>query len=136
MLWDVVTQPGPAAGPGDRFVAFTMDGLALALVQNVAFFGFRLEIWMGLLLSFVLWQVFFTCSWSNFGNGQTPGNRLFRIRVETENGGLLDTRHALLRSLVLYFGSFLAIAPLSVLLSKDGRGIHDRAARSRVVRVT
>ena len=131
----MTTQPGSVAGPGDRFVGFAIDGLALALVQNVLFFGLKLEIWMGLLLSFVAWQTFFTCFWSSVGKGQTPGNRLLAIRVENENGGSLDMRHALMRSLVLYFGSFFLIAPLSVLLSKDGRGVHDRAAGSRVVRV-
>jgi uncharacterized RDD family membrane protein YckC len=135
MLWDVVTQSGPAAGLGDRIVAFAVDGLALAVVQNVVFFGFGLDVWIGVLLSFALWQVYFACFWSSIGNGQTPGNRLFGLRVQNENGVALDVRQALKRSMVLYFGSFLAIAPLSVLLSKDGRGIHDRAAGSRVVRV-
>jgi uncharacterized RDD family membrane protein YckC len=135
MLSDVATTSGSDVKSGDRIVAFAIDGAALALVHNVLFFGLNLEIWMGLLLSFALWHVYFGWYWSGLGGGQTPGKRLFELRVLSESGAMLDLRHAVIRSLVLYFGSFLAIAPFSVLLSKDGRGVHDRAAGSRVVRV-
>jgi uncharacterized RDD family membrane protein YckC len=134
-LGDLVTPSGSAVRLSDRIVAYAVDGLVLALVHNLIFFGLRLEVWMGLLLSFVLWQVYFACFWSSLGDGQTPGKRFVGLRVLSESGAVLDLRRALVRSVVLYFGSFAAIAPLSVLLSKDGRGIHDRAAGSRVVQV-
>jgi uncharacterized RDD family membrane protein YckC len=86
VLDEIATPSGSAVTLADRFVAYAVDGLALALVNNVIFFGFHLEIWMGILLSFVLWQVYFACFWSSLGGGQTPGKRFVGLRVLSESG--------------------------------------------------
>lgn len=87
-----------------------------------------------LLVFFTSWQLYFAAFWS-LGGGQTPGMRLFGIRVVQVDGGPVDPLRALGRSLVWFFGCFFAIAPISVLVSADHRGVHDRATGTQVVRV-
>jgi uncharacterized RDD family membrane protein YckC len=100
---------------------------AIALVLDLE------QPWL-LLVFFTSWQVYFAAFWS-LGGGQTPGMRLFGIRVVQVDGRSVDPLRALGRSLVWFFGCFFAIAPISVLVSADHRGVHDRATGTHVVRV-
>ena len=82
---------------------------------------------------YVLWTVgYFVAFWST--TGQTPGDRVMRVRVVTSSGGPLKPRRALLR-----FGALLLAAlPLGagfllILFDDHRRGLQDRIARTLVV---
>jgi uncharacterized RDD family membrane protein YckC len=60
--------------------------------------------------------------------GYTVGHRLTGLTVRTVDGGLPGPVRALVRGLLLC----LAVPPL--ITGRDGRGLHDRAAGTRVVR--
>jgi uncharacterized RDD family membrane protein YckC len=77
---------------------------------------------------YVLWAAgYFVAFWST--TGQTPGNRVLRIRVRAASGGTLRPRRALLR----FIGLNLAALPLfagflPILVDDRRRGLHDRLA--------
>jgi uncharacterized RDD family membrane protein YckC len=128
----------PPLAPLDaRLSAYFIDGLILfAPTYPVVLSSLtqRDIVWW----PFILWvagiNAYFTIFWSRFGRGETPGTRIRRIRVVREDGR--DLSLSQVRSLVLFFGLGLGIVPLSVLLDRDGIGLHDRRAATRVIRVT
>ncbi len=61
--------------------------------------------------------------------GFTPGKRLLGLRVAAEGGGRLSLPRVVLRTLLL-----LVVIP-AVIWDRDGRGLHDRLARSVQVRI-
>jgi len=124
-----------AASVSRRVWAYLIDGVPVTLLIDAAIFGLNVDLmpW-GLFTFFVTWQVYFVAFWS-LGGGQTPGMRLLGIRVVRVDGAPLDARRALGRSLVWFFGSFGAVAPMSVLISPDHRGLHDRATDTHVIRI-
>jgi uncharacterized RDD family membrane protein YckC len=83
---------------------------------------------------FIVWSVaYFVTFWST--TGQTPGNRLLRIRVcRARDGGVLRPRTALLRFAALIVAAIPLFAGLLLILT-DGRrrGLHDILAGSVVV---
>lgn len=83
---------------------------------------------------FVLWTVgYFVTFWST--TGQTPGNRLLRIRVcRAEDGGVLRPRHSLLRLVYLTLAAIPLFAGfLPILVDNRRRGLHDMLAGTVVV---
>jgi uncharacterized RDD family membrane protein YckC len=82
---------------------------------------------------YVVWVItYFVVFWST--TGQTPGNRVLRLRVCTTGGAHLRPRRALLR----FGGLVLAAIPLfagflPVLVDDRRRGVHDMLARTVVV---
>jgi uncharacterized RDD family membrane protein YckC len=84
-------------------------------------------------VAFVLWTAaYFAVFWST--TGQTPGNRLMRIRVCCADGEGLSVRRSLLR----FGGLMLAALPLfagflPVLVDDRRRGLHDMLAGTVVV---
>jgi uncharacterized RDD family membrane protein YckC len=149
----LITQPqAPAATPTyeglvTRAVAFTVDAALINLAALVV------SVSVGLALSvldpsneienvalavagvaYLLWTVsYFVTFWST--TGQTPGNRLLRIRVcRAADGEVLRPRRSLLRlgAMVLcalpLFAGFLPI-----LLDRRRRGLHDMIAGSVAV---
>jgi uncharacterized RDD family membrane protein YckC len=124
-----------AAAISSRVWAYLIDGLPVALLSNVAVFGLNLDTFWDLFGAFfTIFQVYFAGFWSLWG-GQTPGMRLLGIRVVKVDGSPVGPLRALQRSLVWFFGSFFWVAPISVLVNADHRGLHDRATNTQVVRV-
>jgi uncharacterized RDD family membrane protein YckC len=86
-------------------------------------------------VAWLLWTVgYFVTFWAT--TGQTPGNRVMRIRVTAANGGPLLPRRALIR----FVGVMLAAIPLFagfllILFDDRRRGLQDLLARSVVVEV-
>ena len=84
-------------------------------------------------VAYVLWTVgYFVTFWST--TGQTPGNRVFRIRVRAVGGERLLPRRSLLR----FLGVTLAALPLFagfllILVDDRRRGPQDLLARTVVV---
>jgi uncharacterized RDD family membrane protein YckC len=83
----------------------------------------------------LLWSVcYFAFFWS--ASGQTPGNRLMRIRVQDANGKPLRLRRAVLRVLALPLSALpLCAGFLLVLVDDCRRALHDRLVRTVVVYV-
>jgi uncharacterized RDD family membrane protein YckC len=84
----------------------------------------------------VLWTIaYFAYFWS--ATGQTPGDRVMRIRVEDARTG---TPMSLRRGFVRFLALVLAAIPLCagllmILVDNRRRGLHDRIARTEVVHV-
>jgi uncharacterized RDD family membrane protein YckC len=68
-------------------------------------------------------------------NGQTIGKMLFNVRVIGEDSGRVDIPGALLRAAgILLTVVTFGLAYVPALLSRDGRALHDRLAKTRVIR--
>jgi uncharacterized RDD family membrane protein YckC len=86
-------------------------------------------------VAWLLWTVgYFATFWST--TGQTPGNRILRIRVSAANGGALPLRRALVRFVGLTLAAIPLFAGFALILFDDRRrGLHDMLARSVVTEV-
>ena len=74
--------------------------------------------------------VFFVLSVLTVGTvGFTPGKRLFGLRVVDLATGRVHPARALLRSVLL------CLAVPALIWDRDGRGLHDRLARTVEVRI-
>jgi uncharacterized RDD family membrane protein YckC len=130
---------------GARFVAAAIDLLILSAI-DIAVIYFTMQIcgitvWdldivpKGPLLAFLLAQnggylVVFTAG------GQTLGKMATGIKVVTAHSGSpIDLGRSILRAFLwLLLAAPLGLGFVTVLLSRDHRGLHDRLARTRVVR--
>ena len=139
-------QPAEAAGLGARLVAGVIDLLTLISVDVIVIY-FTMQICalsigdLGILpkaplLAFLLVQnggylAVFTTS------GQTLGKMAAGIKVVAADSGLsVDLGHAVVRTLVwLVLAAPAGLGFVTTLLSRDHRGLHDRVAGTRVVRV-
>ena len=127
----------PSAPFDARFSAYLIDGMILFVpfypLMFMALLTRDINLWpVGLWV--VATNLYWAAFWSRLGRGQTLGMRIRRIRVVREDGGDLDFGHALLRATILFFGGGTGIVPLSIILDRDGVGLHDRLAGSRVIR--
>jgi uncharacterized RDD family membrane protein YckC len=117
--------PGSIARPGRRIGAFAVDwGLCLLIVCGLITDGYKIPAspnWA--------FGVYFVLSVLTVGTiGFTPGKRLFGLRVVALDTSTVSPLRALLRTVLLC----LAIPPL--MWDRDGRGLHDRMARTVEVR--
>ena len=142
-------KPGEYIGLVTRGIAFAVDAAVInavaiitaavvALILSVLSVPDELDKWIAAAgaVTFLTWTVlYFVVFWST--TGQTPGNRLMRIRVcRAEDGEVLHARRSFVRfgglalSALLLFVGFLPI-----LFDNRRRGAHDMLARSVVVGV-
>lgn len=133
-------------GLATRTIAFVLDGAIIYVVALLAGGG------IGLVLSlfhisdhaksvvavagaalFLLWAIaYFVGFWS--ATGETPGNRMMRIRVVGADGQRLKPRWALVRCVGLVLSALLLFAGyLMILFDGRRRALHDRLARTVVV---
>jgi len=137
---------GPYVGLVTRALAFAIDA---ALINGVAILTTAVVMLTFSVLSiphevrtlaaavggvlYVAWTIgYFVTFWAT--TGQTPGNRVFGIRVCAVRGERLKPRRALLR----FAGLTLAAIPLGagfllILVDDRRRGLQDRIARTVVV---
>ncbi|GAA5001122.1 RDD family protein [Streptomyces siamensis] len=117
--------PGSIARPGRRLGALAVDwGLCLLIAYGLLTDGYDQATGNWALL------VFFALSVLTVGTvGFTPGKRLFGLRVVPEGGGRLNPLRALLRS------ALVCVAVPALIWDRDGRGLHDRLARTVEVRI-
>lgn len=117
--------PGSIARPGRRLGALAVDwALCVLIAYSLITDGYSPATSNWALLIFFLLHVL------TVGTvGFTPGKRLFGIRVVAEGTGTVNPGRAVLRSLLLC----LAIPPL--IWDRDGRGLHDRLARTVELRI-
>jgi uncharacterized RDD family membrane protein YckC len=105
---------------GLRLLALIIDWLSSLLIGAVV-----TRVWGGLtpLVIFYAEILIFTTLL-----GASAGQRLLRIEVRSVDGGRLSPVAVVIRSLLL----FMAVP--AVIYDRDGRGLHDRAARTIVLR--
>ncbi len=160
--WEAPDPSGPAPGlefapHGDRLLAYLVDGVivfAIAAVLLIAIgvqflewatgasAGAIVEVSAGALVATLLLVMlvvlliflYFPFFWAR--GGQTPGMRLFGLRVVADrDGGRIGWGTALLRTLGLYASSaVLYLGFVWILVDKRRRGFHDLIAGTIVVK--
>jgi uncharacterized RDD family membrane protein YckC len=149
-LRDVMAGRGVAlsfASPGRRFLAQFVDGLIL-LVPFAALiigsivtskghadpeawsnpFGLMMILW---LFGIVLYEALFLSR-----NGQTPGKMALKLRVVRPDGSKISAGQAWGRAFsrsLLSFTRLFGIVDVLMVFSSEGRTLHDRMARTRVI---
>ena len=118
--------PGSIARPGRRFGALAVDwGLCMLIAYGLITEGYDGQ-------STGNWAllVFLVLSVLTVGTlGFTPGKRLFGLRVVALETGRVQPLRALVRTVLL------CLAVPALVWDRDGRGLHDRLARTVEVRV-
>ena len=129
-----------------RIIAFGVDGVIINLVAVAvtALAGLALSIvtmpsWLTTVAiataaaAYAIWVAgYFIVFWTT--TGQTPGDRLMRIRVRPASGERLPPRRALLRFVALMLAAIPLFAGfLMILIDTRRRGLHDWIARTVVV---
>ncbi|MEU6540290.1 RDD family protein [Streptomyces sp. NPDC047000] len=116
---------GSLARPGRRLGAIAVDwGLCVLIAYGLITDGY------GPATSNWALLVFFVLSVLTVGTiGFTPGKRLFGIRVVDLATGRVKPARALLRSVLL------CLAIPALIWDRDGRGLHDKLARTVEVRI-
>lgn len=117
--------PGSIARPGRRLGALAVDwGLCLLIAYGLITQSYHdaAQVWAPIILFVLMVLTVGTV-------GFTPGKRFFGLRVVALDTRTVNPLRALLRTVLL----FLAIPPL--IWDRDGRGLHDRLARTVEVRI-
>lgn len=129
-----VALPLEYAGFYERFKAYALDHLIVLFLSVLAalFIGFGLGPNFLFLLCNPLYFVYFIGT-----SGQTPGKALMRIKVISDDGkGALGYERAFLRWVgYIVSGAFFGIGWLLILVDEKHQGLHDKIARTVVVRV-
>ncbi|WP_128382168.1 RDD family protein [Streptomyces cavernae] len=117
--------PGSIARPGRRLGALAVDwGLCLLIAYGLITDGYHQSTSNWALL------IFFVLSVLTVGTvGFTPGKRLLGLRVVTEDTGTVAPLRVLVRT------ALLCLALPALIWDRDGRGLHDRLARTVEVRI-
>jgi uncharacterized RDD family membrane protein YckC len=144
------TPPAPAVhyeGLVTRAIAFSVDAALINLISIVV--GVAVGLCLSVLklpdwvettaiavagAAYIVWTVaYFVTFWST--TGQTPGNRLLRIRVcRAHGGGPLRPRQAFVRLVALTLAALpLGAGFLPILVDDRRRGLQDMIARTVVV---
>jgi uncharacterized RDD family membrane protein YckC len=118
--------PGSIARPGRRLGALAVDWAMSVLIAS------RLitQSYSGQATSNWALLVFFVMGVLTVGTiGFTPGKRLFGLRVVALDTGRVNPLRALLRTVLL------CLALPALIWDRDGRGLHDRLAKTVEVRI-
>lgn len=118
--------PGSIARPGRRLGALAVDwGLCMLIAYGLITDGYDGQTTGNWAL-----LVFLVLSVLTVGTvGFTPGKRLFGLRVISVGSGRVEPLRGLVRS------ALLCLAVPALIWDRDGRGLHDRLARTVEVRV-
>ncbi|MFF5404730.1 MULTISPECIES: RDD family protein [Streptomyces] len=116
--------PNSLARPGRRLGAIAVDwGLSVLIAYSLITHGYSQA------TSNWALGVFFVMSVLTVGTiGFTPGKRLFGIRVVALETGTVNPLRSLLRTVLL------CLAIPALVWDRDGRGLHDRLAKTVEVR--
>ncbi|PWI18816.1 RDD family protein [Streptomyces sp. Act143] len=118
--------PGSVARPGRRLGALAVDwGMSILIASQLITQGYETPTTSNWAL-----LVFFAMSVLTVGTiGFTPGKRIFGLRVVEVGTGQVKPLRALLRCVLL------CLAVPALIWDRDGRGLHDRLARTVEVRI-
>lgn len=117
--------PGSVASTGSRGAGFVVDMVVCGLIGGLGVFfdaGPRARNLIGVVAIVLLYACLLPTT------GQTYGMRLTGIRVQRLSGGPITFVRAFVRGLLV-----VLLLP-ALFTDRDGRGLHDRAAGSVVVR--
>ncbi|MEV6960431.1 RDD family protein [Streptomyces sp. NPDC051207] len=117
--------PGSIARPGRRIGALAVDwALCVLIAYGLITDGYNQATGNWALL------IFFVLSVLTVGTvGCTPGKRIFGLRVLALDTGTINPLRVLLRTVLL------CLAVPALVWDRDGRGLHDRLARTVEVRI-
>jgi uncharacterized RDD family membrane protein YckC len=117
--------PGSIARPGRRLGALAVDwAMSILIASQLITQSYDQTSSNWALL------VFFVMSALTVGTiGFTPGKRLFGLRVVALDTGRVNPWRSLLRT------ALLCLAVPALIWDRDGRGLHDRLARTAEVRI-
>ncbi|MFF7329112.1 RDD family protein [Streptomyces sp. NPDC008150] len=117
--------PGSVARPGRRIGALVVDwALCLLIAYGLLTHGYDSATGNWALLVFLVLGVL------TVGTiGFTPGKRLFGLRVVALGTGRVSPARAVVRTVLL------CLAIPALIWDRDGRGLHDRLARTVEVRI-
>jgi uncharacterized RDD family membrane protein YckC len=119
------TGPNSVARPGRRLGALAVDWAMSVLIA----YGLITHGYSPVTSNWAL-GVFFALSVLTVGTiGFTPGKRLFGIRVVALETGMVSPVRALLRTVLL------CLAIPALVWDRDGRGLHDRLAKTVEIRI-
>ncbi|MFD5401876.1 RDD family protein [Streptomyces griseorubiginosus] len=118
--------PGSIARPGRRIGALAVDwAMSVVIASQFITQGYGDHATSNWAL-----LVFFLMSALTVGTiGFTPGKRIFGLRVVAVDTGRVNPLRALLRT------ALLCLAVPALIWDRDGRGLHDRLARTVEVRI-
>ncbi|MEW2047007.1 RDD family protein [Streptomyces sp. NPDC005476] len=118
--------PGSIARPGRRLGALAVDwGLSVLIAYSLITDGYRPPATSNWAL-----LVFLVMSLLTVGTvGFTPGKRLFGLRVVSVGTGTVSPARSAVRTVLL------CLAVPALVWDRDGRGLHDRLARTVEVRI-
>ncbi|MFJ4618412.1 RDD family protein [Streptomyces sp. NPDC088812] len=117
--------PGSIARPGRRIGALAVDwGLCLLIAYGLITDGYGPATGNWALLVFLVISVLTVGTL-----GFTPGKRLFRLRVVALDTGTVHPVRSAVRTVLL------CLAVPALIWDRDGRGLHDRLARTVEVRI-
>ncbi|MFF4485581.1 RDD family protein [Streptomyces sp. NPDC001544] len=117
--------PGSIARPGRRLGALAVDwGMCVLIAYGLITHGYSPATSNWALLVFLVLSIL------TVGTvGFTPGKRLFGIRVVAVDTGRVQPLRSLVRTILL------CLAVPALIWDRDGRGLHDRLARTVEVRI-
>jgi len=113
------TGPNSVAGIGRRLGALVIDWLACSVISLAIF---RTQVWTIVFFAAETWVL-------TAFTGFTLGKRLLSLRVARIDGKVVGPLSSLVRTVLL-----LLVVP-ALVLDKDLRGLHDKAARTIVLRL-
>ena len=130
-IWDGAS--GPRASFGQRFAAFFLDWLILALADGILEIALK---GVGELFGILLWIAYFTI-FEGSPRGQTPGKSALGIRVISFDGaGPLGYGPAFIRTIGRYISAIaILLGYLWMLWDSEKQTWHDKLAHSVVVPV-
>jgi uncharacterized RDD family membrane protein YckC len=141
-----MTEEPQYIGLVTRVIAFVLDAAVINLVALFVSVGAALILSLFHIPSdlktvlvtigaavYVLWSIgYFVGFWSS-ETGETPGDRVMRIRVVPAEGGRLKLRRSVLRAVALVIGTIpLFAGELLILFDRRRRAFHDVVARTLV----
>ena len=128
-----------AAGPVARALAYSIDlllrGAVIFVLSIVLSVTGRFGMGMFMIVIFLM-EWFYPVLFEVYRNGETPGKRMFGLRVVNDNGTPVGWGPSLVRNLlrtVDFMPSFYAFGMVSMLLNRDFKRLGDLAAGTVVV---
>lgn len=128
-----------AAGPVARVLAYGIDLMLRGVVLSILATGLSVAGNFGsgiFLIVIFLMEWFYPVLFEVYRQGETPGKRLFGLRVLNDNGTPVGWGPSLVRNLlraVDFLPSFYGFGLASLLLSRDFKRVGDLAAGTVVV---
>lgn len=131
----------PLASIGDRILGYIIDRLILFLytMALVALFSeMKMEIWYVWLIFLGIPWVFYSLVFEISMNGQTPGKRLMKIKVVSQDGAPATIGGYLLRWIFSFVDFYImggVIAVVTIAMGGKGQRVGDVVAGTTVVRL-